>query len=171
MRHFIANIAIYVIGSFLVVGAALFAWMRSEQLVITDEATMLAHHAPAEAHAFDWQALGEPAYVSNCMSCHGRQGEGRDEYPPIAHIGALHAAPGGRDYLIDVHLYGLASERSGVPMPPMGHMPDVAIAAVINHLLARFGMELDEADLYLPEQVAARRGARLSPYAVNERRP
>lgn len=174
MRHFIANIAIYVLATFLVVGAALFAWMRSSQLVLTDEQTMLAHHAPAEAHEFDWRELGARTYVSNCMACHRREGEGRDQYPGLQHVIALHAVPGGREFLVDLHLYGLASPRWRAPMPPMGHMPDVAIAAVLNHVLTEFGgaeAELGERELYMPADVAARRGAGLSPRAVNARRP
>ena len=174
MRHLLANVALYAIATFLVVGAALFAWMRTSQLVLTDERTMLAHHAPADAREFEWRELGRRTYYGNCAACHGDDGEGWDEYPPLAGTAALLLAPGGREYLVDVHLHGLASPRWGAPMPPMGHLPDVALAAVMNHVL----VGIDDAPraapgarLYLPADVAARRGPRRSPHEVNARRP
>jgi mono/diheme cytochrome c family protein len=148
--------------------------MRSSQLVLTDERTMLAHHAPAAAREFEWRALGRRTYDGDCAACHGDDGEGWDQYPPLAGTAALLLAPGGRDYLVDVHLYGLASPRWGAPMPPMGHLPDVALAAVLNHVLVELAdaaRAAPEARLYLPADVAARRGAGLSPHAVNARRP
>lgn len=174
MRHFLANLATYAIAALLVGGAALFAWMRSAQLVITDEAAVLAVYEPAPAHEFTWRELGRDSYVRNCMNCHGREGRGWDQYPGLGHAGALFAAPGGRDYLLDVHLYGLASPRWRAPMPPMGHMHDAELAAVLNHVLASFGNRRllpADARLYLPADVAARRGQRLSPRAVDARRP
>jgi hypothetical protein len=42
MRHFLAWIATYTIAGLLIGGAALFAWMRSAQLVISDEGTVVA---------------------------------------------------------------------------------------------------------------------------------
>ena len=174
MRHLVANVALYVIAAFLVVGATLFAWMRSSQLVLTDEPTMLAHHAPAEAREFEWRELGRRTYEANCANCHGDAGEGWDQYPPLAGTGALLAAPGGRDYLVDLHLHGLASPRWRAPMPAMDHLPDVALAAVLNHMLTELAdapRAAPAARLYLPADVEARRGRRLTPQAVNARRP
>jgi mono/diheme cytochrome c family protein len=173
MRHILANIAIYVIAIFLLSAAALFGWMRSAQLVVTSEETVLAQFAPAPAYSFEWSELGASAYRRNCENCHGADGQGWDQYPGLGHTVQLFLAPGGRDLLVDVHLYGLTSARWGAPMPPMGHMQDVELAAVINHVLTRFGTEqlLDESTtLYVPNDVGQRRGQELSPREVEARR-
>lgn len=174
MRHFLVNLATYTIAALIALGAALFAWVRSAQLVVSEEATVLARHAPAEAHGFEWQALGAGSYVRNCAACHGRDGGGWDQYPGVGHTARLFAAPGGRDYVVDLHLYGLASPRWRVPMPPMGHMNDVELAAVLNHVLTHYGNEralAPDAQLYLPADIAARRGQPLRPREVDRFRP
>lgn len=174
MRHFLANIATYAIATMLIAGAALFAWLRSAQLVISDERTVLAGFAPAEAHVFEWREPGERGYVANCRNCHLAGGEGWDQYPGVGHTARLFAAPGGREYVVDLHIYGLASDRWRVPMPPMGHMQDVELAAVLNWVLTNFGNQEHlppGAALYEPADIAARRGLGLSPGQVNERRP
>jgi mono/diheme cytochrome c family protein len=171
MRHLLASIVTLTIATLLFVGSALFAWMRTAQLVVADEATLLARFEPAPGHEFRWQELGPVGYERNCSNCHRPDGSGWDQYPPVTHAAALAEAPGGRDYLIDLHLHGLTSDRWGAPMPPMRHMRDVELAAVLNHLIAHFsgvgGAEL----LYVPEDIARRREPRRSPAEVNRDRP
>lgn len=174
MRHFLANVATYTIAVLLLAGAGAFAWMRSAQLLLTDEAAVLERYEPSPAGEFAWAELGRSSYVRNCANCHGRDGQGWDQYPGVGHTGRLFAAPGGREYLIDVHLYGLTSRRWRAPMPPMGHLHDAEMAAVINHVLTNYGN--GEAlpagtPLLLPADVAARRGQALSPAQVDRRRP
>jgi mono/diheme cytochrome c family protein len=174
MRHFIANVATYVIAVLLIGGAALFAWMRSAQLALTDERTILAQFEPARVAGFEWETLGKLAYERNCANCHGRDGTGWDQYPGVGHTSRLFAATHGREYLIDLHLYGSTSDRWRAPMPPMRHIQDVELAAVLNYVLTRFdtGRTLpSDAELYRPADIAGRRGARLSPWQVEERRP
>lgn len=174
MRHFLANIAVYTIAASLVLGATVFAWFRSQQLVLTNERAVLARFEPTPAHEFRWTELGPSSYERNCMNCHGESGRGWDQYPGVDHTAALFGAPGGREYLIDVHLYGLTSDRWRAPMPPMEHMADVELAAVLNYLLTSFGSERvlpSDAPLYLPTDIAARRGLGISPVEVNEYRP
>jgi mono/diheme cytochrome c family protein len=173
MRHYLANIATVTIATFLIVGAALFAWMRTAQIVIADEATLLGRYAPAAERA-GWLELGQRSYASNCSNCHGRDGTGWDQYPGVGHTSRLFSLPGGREYIIDVHLYGLTSERWRAPMPPMGHINDIELAAVLNYVLTHFGNQQHlppDAALYLPEQVGIRRGQGASPRDVNARRP
>jgi mono/diheme cytochrome c family protein len=170
MRHFLANIMTYAIAALLVSGAAAFAWMRTAQLALVTERDVIARYEPAPAGEFRWHTLGEISYERNCANCHGTSGEGWDEYPPLEPAAALFAMPGGRDYLIDLHLYGLTSDRWGAPMPRMGHMHDVELAAVMNYILTTFGTVPDD-DLYVPQDVGQRRGQDISPRDVNRRRP
>jgi mono/diheme cytochrome c family protein len=174
MRHVFANIATYTLAILLIVGAAVFAWVRSQQLLLSDESTELARYDPAPGATFRWESLGGAVYRRNCLNCHGGDGGGWDQYPGVGHTAALFAAPGGREYVIDLHLFGLTSERWRVPMPPMGHIPDVAMAAVLNHVLTSYGNELltrEDARLYTPSDIAERRPAQLLPSEVNRRRP
>jgi mono/diheme cytochrome c family protein len=170
MRHLLANIITYAIAGLLIAGAAAFAWMRTAQLALVREADVIARYEPAPSAEFWWHELGRISYERNCSNCHGAAGAGWDEYPPLKPAAALFAAPGGRDYLVDLHLYGLTSRRWGAPMPRMRHMHDAELAAVLNHILTTFGTARDEA-LYVPADIAARRGQRLSPADVNRRRP
>jgi mono/diheme cytochrome c family protein len=174
MRHLIANIATYTIATMLLVGAALFGWMRAAQVTLSDEETIVAHYAPVAGHEFEWQELGASSYLRNCSNCHGRDGEGWDQYPPLARAAGLLTAEGGREHLVDLHLYGLTSRRWRAPMPPMGHIPDVELAAVINHVITSFGVSAggaSELTLYLPSDIAARRGLGLTPWEVEKLRP
>jgi mono/diheme cytochrome c family protein len=173
MRHLLANIAIYVIAFVLIGGAGLFAWVRSAQLVVSDEGAVLAGFEPGE-RTFEWEELGAGSWARNCQSCHGPEGLGWDQYPSIAHASTFLLLPGGREHLLDVHIYGLTSSRWRVPMPPMGHIRDVELAAVINHVLTSFGNELrlpSDPALFRPEDVESRRGLELKPADVDERRP
>lgn len=173
MRHFIANVATYTIAILLVAGAALFAWMRSAQLVVVNEAAVLAAADPDAARDTDLEQLGQASYRRNCLTCHGRQGDGWDQYPGLGHTARLFNAPGGRDYLVDLHLFGLTSSRWRAPMPPMGHIQDAELAAVLNHVLTRYGNEREplQYSLYEPADIAERRDADETPWTVNERRP
>ena len=174
MRHFLANVATYAISLLLVAGAAAFAWMRSAQVVLTRESVVLRAYEPAAAGTFPWRELGADSYSRNCMNCHGRDGGGWDQYPGLGHTARLFTAPGGRDYVVDVHLYGLTSRRWRAPMPPMGHIRDVEMAAVVNHVLTRFGNQAElpaGTPLLDPSEVRARRGRGLTPAQVNRSRP
>lgn len=172
MRHVLANLATYAIALLLLAGAGVFAWLRSEQIAFTSEAAVLAQYEPQDAR-FRWEELGSSSYRRNCMNCHGTEGEGWDQYPGLSRSAELFAATGGREYMIDLHLYGLASKRWRAPMPPMGHLRDVEIAAVINYVLTHFGEERELAGIPLltPADVAARRGQRIAPGEVDTRRP
>lgn len=170
MRHIIVNLFTYAIAAMIVVGSGFFARMRASQYVLTVEPEITAAYEPAPAHEFEWRELGPITYRRNCSNCHGRAGQGRDQYPPLAGAMALALRPGGREYLVDLHLYGVSSRRWGVPMPPMGHLQDVQIAAVLNHVLTMFGAAPDDL-LFGPDDIAARRGRQLSPHDVERLRP
>jgi mono/diheme cytochrome c family protein len=172
MRHFLTNVATYTIATMLLVGAALFGWLRAAQVTLSDEKTIVAHYAGAEGHEFEWLEPGTSSYLRNCSNCHGRTGNGWDQYPGLSNTARLLAAPGGREHIIDLHLYGLTSNRWRAPMPPMGHMPDVELAAVINYVVTTFGTApAEDMKLFTPEDIAERRGKEMTPSQVEAGRP
>ncbi len=174
MRHLIAHIATLVIAALLLGGAALFAWLRSSQLVIATDAQVLARYEAATAHAFEWRELGAASYVRNCMNCHLADGSGWDQYPALHATGEIFGGPGGRQYLVDLHLNGVASPRWRAPMPPMRHLQDVELAAVLNHVLVELAapaVPLSDDRLYEASDIAERRGQASSPHDVGRARP
>lgn len=174
MRHFLGNIALYVIALFLFCAAALFGWVRSAQIVIADESAILEQYGPAPEKQFDWAELGKEGYLRNCANCHGTEGKGWDQYPGLGGTAFYFQPPGGREYFIDLHLYGLTSKRWGAPMPPMGHIQDIELAAIINYVLTHFGNDQilsPDTKFVSPEDIAERRGRSLSPSEVNALRP
>ena len=176
MRHVIANLATYALAVGLVAGAALFAWGRSAQLVIATEADVEPSETvpPRSVTAFAWREFGADVYRANCQNCHTVDGSGRGMYPPVQNQTAHLGAEGGRGYLVDVLLYGLYTGAYGAPMPPMPELSDAEVAAVTNYVLVQFavrGTAPDTSRLYLPRDVAARRGRGLSERDVAATRP
>ena len=171
MRHFLANVFLYVLVIGLLAGSALWAYVRTEQLVITRRPALpeRPYAAPASVAEFAWEDFGRHAYRINCQNCHTADGGGRGMYPPVRNLTAHLDAAGGRDYLIDLHLYGLYTGTYGAPMPPMPELSDAEIAAVLNYILTAFAPAPEK--LFLPTDVAARRGQSLSEQDVARRRP
>ncbi len=133
--------------------------------------------AQAAQTSFDWQQLGEQAY-SNCTSCHQANGEGiAGAFPPLAgHLPSVYNVDGGREYIINVLLYGLQGEiqidgqsYNGV-MTAWGQLSNEEIAAVINHELTSWGNEsaLQNFQPLQPDEVEALRGQGLSATDVYE---
>ncbi|UCH27720.1 MAG: c-type cytochrome [Trueperaceae bacterium] len=127
------------------------------------------------------EALGESVYTANCSACHQATGQGLvGAFPPLqGHAVDLYGAEGGREYLIDVLLYGLqgpitvaGTSYSGV-MPAWQQLGDEEIAAVLNYALTAWGNDAvlpGGIELYRAEEITARRGTGLSPQDVYERR-
>ncbi|UCH27265.1 MAG: cytochrome c [Trueperaceae bacterium] len=100
------------------------------------------------AQEFD-ASLGADTYNS-CMGCHQADGKGRPGiFPPLAeNMPIIFAADGGREYLINVLLFGLQGEIEVLGATYNGLMPswaaslsDDQIAAVLNHELTSWGNE------------------------------
>ncbi len=127
---------------------------------------------------------GEAIFGSNCVACHQVTGEGLPGvFPPLArHAAEVFAAQGtdlaGRDYLIDVLLYGLQGEISvegnsyNGAMPAWQQLDDAQIAAVLDYVLAAWGNDalLESFTPYQPEEIAVRRGAGLTAADVHQQR-
>jgi mono/diheme cytochrome c family protein/heme/copper-type cytochrome/quinol oxidase subunit 4 len=126
-----------------------------------------AQAATREPAGFD-RELGNATYV-NCQGCHQATGAGLPGFaPPLAaNMPRLHNAEGGREYLIDVLLYGLSGEIQvdgqtyNNNMPAWPQLSDEQIAAVLNHELTSWGNEeaLTEFTPITSGEVAARRSA------------
>ena len=87
---------------------------------------------------------------ANCQACHQQDGNGMaGVFPPLNnHIPDVLAAAGGREYLVDVLLYGVQGpfSISGVKynsvMPAWPQLSDAEIAAVLNHISTSWDNEL-----------------------------
>ncbi|MFN3597503.1 MAG: c-type cytochrome [Rubricoccaceae bacterium] len=174
MRHVLANLAVYLLAALLLVVSGLFAWVRSAQLVLTDERAVEpvafeGQVVPAE----DVLALGERVYVANCQNCHAADGRGLDVYPPVVGQEAVYRAEGGPEYLVRLTLYGLHTGMHPAPMPPMPNLSDAQVAAVYAFVLDRYARQplgLDAPPL-APEDVARERGQRWRERDIGPMRP
>ncbi len=126
----------------------------------------------AQAQDFDWQELGEKTYA-NCMGCHQATGAGIPPvFPPLAgHLPNIVTKDGGREYLINILLFGLQGEISVLgesyngAMPSWTSLSDEQIAAVVNYQLYSWGNDErlpEDFAIILPEEVAAQRDAGLT---------
>nr|WP_233498294.1 cytochrome c [Meiothermus sp. QL-1] len=91
-------------------------------------------------------AQATPLYAQ-CQGCHQANGAGvPGVFPPLAgHIPEILAVRGGREYLIQVMLYGLqgpitikGTRYQGV-MPAYAQLKDEDIAALLNHISTQWG--------------------------------
>lgn len=83
--------------------------------------------------------LGQSAYLDNCASCHGLQGEGQPGVtPPLADNGAVLAT--GPQNVLQVMLGGLQARDSYGPMLAIGAgMTDRDVAEVANYVRQQWG--------------------------------
>ena len=154
----------------------------SEEEASTAESETEASEIEAsQADEFDWQTLGETTYSTNCVACHQANGAGiPGAFPPLAgHMPELYNAEGGRQYIINVVLYGLQGQievdgtvYNGV-MTPWSQLSDEQIAATLNHELTSWDNEalLEDFSPIQPQEVAAERGKNLTGAQVLELRP
>jgi mono/diheme cytochrome c family protein len=124
---------------------------------------------------------GEQIYSGNCAGCHQANGEGvPGGFPPLAgHAPELVIPEGGREYLINVLLYGLQGEievhgetYNGV-MPAWAQLEDEQIADVLNHIVTAWdNQELlpEDFEAFDAKEVEEQRGQDLSMLDVHEMR-
>jgi cytochrome c5 len=133
--------------------------------------------APAPI-SIEWdRGLGERTYAS-CTGCHQATGAGiPGVFPPVAgHSADLYAAEGGREYLIQVLLYGVqgpitvAGTTYNGLMPGWASFSDQQVAAVINHIVAGFGETPEGFTPIEAREVAAERSQSLPATEVHQRR-
>ena len=132
--------------------------------------------AAAAAQPVEWDRdMGAQVYNANCVGCHQGAGQGiPGAFPPLAgHAAEVHAE-GGREYLVQVLLFGLQGpiqvegmNYNGL-MPAWAHLSDDQIANVLNHVIVEFGDEPAGFVPYTAADVAGHRGDGLSSAAVLE---
>lgn len=129
-----------------------------------------------------WEARGASVYGNQCVACHQAGGGGvSGAFPPLAgHAPEIINADGGRDYLINVVLYGLqgpiqaGGQTYNNRMPGFQRLDDEAVAAVINHIVHAWDNESALPSDFEPvqaDEVAAQRETALEAEQVHERRP
>ncbi len=129
--------------------------------------------------ADDGAVDGAQVYAANCASCHQASGAGiPGAFPPVAgHASAL-VVDQGRDYLVELMLYGLqgAIEVDGASydgvMPGWSQLADAQLAAVTNYIATEWdeGVLPDDFAPYDPSEFAEARGQDLSADDVYQRR-
>jgi mono/diheme cytochrome c family protein len=126
------------------------------------------------AHAAD---PGAPLFAEHCATCHGASGDGVPGFgPPLAGPAAARfKAPGGREYLAQVVVYGisgvfeLAGQRQFAAMTPQPKLTDDELAAVLNHVLHAFnGNDIAASDAVLPADIAAARRSTRTPSELHK---
>ena len=134
----------------------------------------------ASAFAQDGEVSGESVYQTNCVACHQANGQGiPSAFPPLAegHVPNILAVEGGRQYLIDVLLYGLTGQITvqgstyNGAMPAWQQLSNEQIAAVLNYTATAWGNQPPEGFAeFTAEDIAAQRDQGLSPSQVHEMR-
>lgn len=109
-------------------------------------------------------AEGQEPYLRYCASCHGNQGQGKPPaFPPLAGSEWLDQPPEALAIVVLAGLRGeieVAGERYRGFMPPMRHLSDDDIAAIVGFLKDRWadgGEHLDAAQVAAVREVVAGR--------------
>ncbi|WP_051529324.1 c-type cytochrome [Meiothermus cerbereus] len=123
-------------------------------------------------------AQTSPLYAQ-CQGCHQPTGAGiPGVFPPLAgHIPEVLAVKGGREYLIQVMLYGLqgqitikGAKYQGV-MPAYAQLKDEEIAALLNHISTQWGNKLPAGQkAFTADEVKAQRAKTMTAAQVLEAR-
>lgn len=133
------------------------------------QAAALAAGAPVD---------GQAVYV-NCQACHQADGSGiPSAFPPLnGHVPELLAADGGREYLLQVVLYGIQGPITALGgdynavMVAWGSLGDAEVAAVANYVSTAWDNSFPDAqEPFTAADVAAQRGNPLTPTEVHAAR-
>jgi mono/diheme cytochrome c family protein len=135
---------------------------------------------PTTSEATSAQAESDGTKVyAQCQGCHQANGAGvPGVFPPLAgHVPDILATKGGRTYLVQVLLYGLAGQinvkgqnYNGV-MPAWSQLSDADLAGVLNHISTQWGNKFPAGQkAFTPDEIKAQRGTKLSAQQVYSNR-
>ena len=124
---------------------------------------------------------GQKTYEAYCIACHQANGAGIPAaFPPLAgHTSTLLEFEGGRDYLINVLLYGLQGEIEAVDqtynsaMPSWPLLNDEEVAAVLNYIITAWDNDKalsEDFEPFVAEEITQAREEPLSAVEVHELR-
>lgn len=90
---------------------------------------------------------GEALYNQSCAGCHMPDGTGQEERIPAlaAHVPHLANAEGGREYLMNVVMWGLSGEITVLgetfdrSMPARFTLANEELAAILNYIVTAWG--------------------------------
>jgi mono/diheme cytochrome c family protein len=175
------NKIVVAIGVLLLIAAIWFAWIGSRPVGRPEGAHRDERPAvERELEAFDWQAEGERVYAARCAGCHGA-GERTRRVPALrGHVPKLFLADGGRDYLIDLLLFGFEGRLEvGSDAYDSRHpvykdrLSDEEVAAVLNQMLVSWnnGQDLPKGvEFYRPEEVTQHRHRNFTAVQISKMR-
>ncbi|WP_299426587.1 c-type cytochrome [uncultured Meiothermus sp.] len=131
--------------------------------------------APAQPVIQAAPTLSGAQVYNNCVGCHQANGAGLPGvFPPLAgHVPDILAARGGREWLVQVMLYGLqgpitvrGATYNGV-MPGYAQFSNAEMAALLNHIATQWGNTLPPGQGAFSEaEIQAQRGKNLSAQQV-----
>ncbi len=174
MRRNLERRLSYLAGAALLLLALGFAALRSEGygVAVARDGEGLGTVVGLSLHErYAWFAEAETLWSARCGSCHAE----------LDYIPALFAAEGGRDYLVDLMLFGARGEAFiDGEMQSFRHRPfgdqfdDEQMAGLLNLMLLAWGNEeaLPEgAELYTAAEVGAARPREIAQDDVLDGRP
>ncbi len=180
MRHLYTNRVVVLIAACLALAAGLFAWLRSRPAPRAPSGPPAPTPAPIAEERLD---AARRLFASDCAGCHAPREPGRAVPSRIQRRALdLAAAPGGRDYLAALLLFGASGE---IPAPGGGarrfrHPPydqrsDDDLAAILNLTLFEPGLDQDDPRPiiapYEPAEFSRLRAEPLTPEQTLQRRP
>ena len=173
MQRFLRRRAEVLMGTVVllaVLGTALFR-MAGNVVAIGPEPTPVTATDEAEAETHAWFDTGMALWDARCYGCHAE----------VPYVSELFVADGGRDYLIDLMLYGAQGEAEIFgAVEVLRHraygdtFDDDELSALLNLMLVAWGNDEAlpaDAEFYTPDEIGDARGRDVSPREVIERRP
>lgn len=157
----------------------IIAYLQAHYTLDTRKAETGSAVASASATTTQAPTVDGAKVYQNCIGCHQANGQGvPGAFPALAgRVPEMLAIKGGKDYLIQVLLFGLSGQISakgqnynGV-MPSFGQLKDEEIAAVLNHVSTQWNNSLPQGvGAFTSQEVKLARAAKLSAQQVLEAR-
>jgi len=100
---------------------------------------------PGEAAPRDAWSRGVYGYNRHCVGCHGEDGQGEDEAPPLIGEGAWPQTRDGRDGVFETAADAFVFIKANMPPMEPGNLGDDQYWVILHYLLKEHGRALPEA--------------------------